>query len=147
MTEADKGEFLAALEQFDQPGKDEEPQPRQDIPRQAAPHEATGTQRGAAGRHARPARPEPRRGAGPTRAFLAHAARQKWQVVLLSPQGLHSQEGPVLRREVERLLATTRDLVLNGGWRRASWRGRALAVFVRRLAFRFNRLTSTGPQS
>jgi DNA-nicking Smr family endonuclease len=70
-----------------------------------------------------------------SRAYLAHAARQGWPVVLLvTGKGLHSQEGPVLRREVERLLAATRDLVLEWGVapRRHGGSG-ALAVFLKNL--------------
>jgi len=70
-----------------------------------------------------------------TRAFLAHAARQGWPVVLLvTGKGLHSSEGPVLRRAVERLLAETQGLVLEWGEapRRFGGAG-ALAVFVRKV--------------
>ena len=70
-----------------------------------------------------------------SRAYLAHAARQGWPVVLLvTGKGLHSQEGPVLRREVERLLAAAHDLVLEWGVapRRHGGSG-ALAVFLKNL--------------
>jgi DNA-nicking Smr family endonuclease len=50
------------------------------------------------------------------RTFLAQAVRQKWPVVIIvTGKGLHSAEGPVLRRAVERLLDTSRDLVLEWG--------------------------------
>jgi len=134
MTEADKGEFLAALEQFDQPGKDEEPAAEAGTSR-AKPRRMEQLERG----EVQPAGTLDLHGLtrdealARTRAFLAHAARQKWPVVLLvTGKGLHSQEGPVLRREVERLLATARDLVLEWGVapRRHGGAG-ALAVFLR----------------
>ena len=68
-----------------------------------------------------------------TRAFLAHAARQRWPaVVIVTGKGLHSAEGPVLRRTVERLLDSSRELVLEWGEapRRFGGAG-ALAVFLR----------------
>jgi DNA-nicking Smr family endonuclease len=68
-----------------------------------------------------------------TRAFLAHASRQGWPAVLIvTGKGLHSREGPVLRRAVEHLLAENPELVLE--WGPAPRRyggGGALAVFVR----------------
>jgi DNA-nicking Smr family endonuclease len=68
-----------------------------------------------------------------TRAFLAHAARQKWPVVVIvTGKGLRSAEGPVLRRAIEDLLASVQELVLEWGEapRRLGGTG-ALAVFVR----------------
>lgn len=67
-------------------------------------------------------------------AFLAHAARQGWEaVVIVTGKGLHSSEGPVLRRAVEQLLARSRATVLEWGEapRRLGGAG-ALAVFLRR---------------
>ncbi len=68
-----------------------------------------------------------------TRTFLAHAVRQGWEVVIIvTGKGLHSNEGPVLRQAVERLLDTVRELVLE--WGEAPRRyggGGALAVFLR----------------
>lgn len=68
-----------------------------------------------------------------TRAFLGHAVRQGWVVVVIvTGKGLHSHEGPVLRRAVEALLGASRELVLEWGEapRRLGGAG-ALAVFVR----------------
>ena len=68
-----------------------------------------------------------------TRAFLAHAVRQQWPaIVIVTGKGLHSVEGPVLRRAVERLLDTSRDVVLEWGAapRRFGGAG-ALVVFVK----------------
>jgi DNA-nicking Smr family endonuclease len=68
-----------------------------------------------------------------TRAFLAHAARQGWPVVVIvTGKGLRSAAGPVLRRAVEELLAAAQELVLEWGEapRRLGGAG-ALAVFVR----------------
>lgn len=70
---------------------------------------------------------------GRTRAFLVHAARQQWPVVVIvTGKGLHSSEGPVLRLAVEHLLDTSRDMVLEWGVapRRFGGAG-ALVVFVR----------------
>lgn len=68
-----------------------------------------------------------------TRTFLAHASRQGWPVVVIvTGKGLHSSEGPVLRRAVEQLLAASRELVVE--WTEAPRRlggAGALAVFVR----------------
>jgi DNA-nicking Smr family endonuclease len=67
------------------------------------------------------------------RTFLAHAARQKWPLVLIvTGKGLHSQAGPVLRRAVEHYLTTARETVLEWGTapRRHGGTG-ALAVFPR----------------
>lgn len=69
-----------------------------------------------------------------TRAFLGHAARQGWAaLVIVTGKGLHSAEGPVLRRAVEQLLDRSRDVVLEWGEapRRFGGAG-ALVVFVRR---------------
>lgn len=68
-----------------------------------------------------------------TRAFLGHAARQGWPVVLLvTGKGLHSSDGPVLRRAVERLLGDAADLVLEWGVAPRRYGGAgALVVFVR----------------
>ena len=136
-TEVATAEFLAALDQFDQPGKDEEPAAEAQTCR-ARPRRMKQLERG----QLQPAgtldlhgltRDEalPR-----TRAYLAHAARQGWPVVLLvTGKGLHSPAGPVLRREVERLLADARDLVLEWGVapRRHGGDG-ALAVFLKKLS-------------
>ncbi len=68
-----------------------------------------------------------------TRAFLAHATRQRWPVVVIvTGKGLRSAEGPVLRRAIEDLLASAQELVLEWGEapRRLGGTG-ALAVFVR----------------
>ncbi|NJC88963.1 MAG: Smr/MutS family protein [Desulfuromonas sp.] len=68
-----------------------------------------------------------------TRAFLAQAVRQRWPVVVIvTGKGLHSPEGPVLRRAVEQLLGQSGDLVLEWGEapRRFGGAG-ALLVFVR----------------
>lgn len=68
-----------------------------------------------------------------THAFLAQAARQGWQtVVIVTGKGLHSPEGPVLRQAVEQLLGRARELVLEWGEapRRFGGAG-ALVVFVR----------------
>jgi DNA-nicking Smr family endonuclease len=134
--EAGTTEFLAALEQFDQPGKDEEPTIATEALR-ARPRRMKQLVRG----DVQPAGALDLHGLtrdealARTRVFLAHAARQGWPVVLLiTGKGLHSQEGPVLRREVERLLATSCDLVLEWGVapRRHGGSG-ALAVFLKNL--------------
>lgn len=68
-----------------------------------------------------------------TRTFLAHAVRQQWPAVLIvTGKGLHSGEGPVLRRAVECLLENSRSLVLEWGEapRRFGGAG-ALVVFLR----------------
>ena len=59
------------------------------------------------------------------RAFLAHAARQQWPVVVIvTGKGLHSAGGPVLRRAVERLLVESRNWSWNGGGAAPFRRGR-----------------------
>ena len=68
-----------------------------------------------------------------TRAFLCHAARRGWPLVLVvTGKGLRSPEGPVLRRAVAQLLDRSRDLVVEWGEapRRLGGAG-ALAVFLR----------------
>jgi DNA-nicking Smr family endonuclease len=134
--EASTAEFLAALDRFDQPGKDDEPAVDAGTCR-ARPRRMKQLERG----DLQPAGTLDLHGLfrdealARTRAFLAHAARQGWPVVLLvTGKGLHSPAGPVLRREVERLLADTRELVLEWGVapRRHGGAG-ALAVFLKNL--------------
>lgn len=136
-TELATAEFLAALDQFDQPGKDEEPAAEAGTCR-ARPRRMKQLERG----ELQPAGTLDLHGLtrdealARTRAYLAHAARQGWPVVLLvTGKGLHSPAGPVLRREVERLLADARDLVLEWGVapRRHGGDG-ALAVFLKNLS-------------
>ncbi len=131
--ESGAAEFLAAVGRLDKTFKDE--LPALDHPRAARPRRLKQLERGGL----RPAgeldlhgltRDEalPR-----ARAFLAHAARQRWPLVLIvTGKGLHSQEGPVLRRALERLLDDAGDLVLEWGEapRRFGGAG-ALAVFLR----------------
>jgi len=68
-----------------------------------------------------------------TSNFLAHAVRQKWPVVvIITGKGLHSAEGPVLYQAVVRLLASSRDKVLE--WSQAPRRfggAGALVVFLK----------------
>jgi len=132
--EASTDEFLTAIEQFDLPCKDDETTVETEVSR-ARPRRMKQLERGAL----QPAGTLDLHGLtrdealARTRAFLAHAARQGWPVVLLiTGKGLHSQEGPVLRGEVEHLLAEARDLVLEWGVapRRHGGAG-ALAVFLR----------------
>lgn len=129
----DGGEFLAALGTLDRTFRDELPAAE---PPPARPRRMRQLERGqlapsavldlhGLGRDEALAR---------TRAFLGHAARQGWPLVLVvTGKGLHSQDGPVLRRAVEQLLAEARDLVMEWGAapRRLGGSG-ALAVFVRR---------------
>jgi len=68
-----------------------------------------------------------------TRFFLEDAAHRGCHCVLLiTGKGLHSDDGPVLRRAMERLLEGQRDLVVEWGSapRRLGGNG-ALAVFLR----------------
>jgi DNA-nicking Smr family endonuclease len=125
--------FLVAVERIDKPFRDE--LPVEDEPPRARPRRMKQLERGAL----QPAEELDLHGLtrdealARTRTFLAHAARQGWPVVLIvTGKGLHSSEGPVLRRAVERLLAEARDLVLEWGEapRRFGGAG-ALAVFVR----------------
>jgi DNA-nicking Smr family endonuclease len=130
---AERDEFLAAVDQLDPPVEEDLPADG-DSPR-ARPRRMKQLERGAL-------RPDGEldlhglvrdEAVARTRGFLAHAVRQKWSVVVIvTGKGLHSAEGPVLRRAVEQLLDGSRDLVLEWGEapRRFGGAG-ALAVFVK----------------
>jgi DNA-nicking Smr family endonuclease len=68
-----------------------------------------------------------------TRAFLGHAARQGWAVVVIvTGKGLHSPTGPVLRQAVEQLLASSPQLLLEWAPAPRQYGGAgALVVFPR----------------
>jgi DNA-nicking Smr family endonuclease len=126
-------EFLAAIGQLDKTFKDEQPPPA--ATRTAQPPRLKQLERG----ELQPAGELDLHGLTRdealhrTRAFLGHAARQGWPVVLIvTGKGLHSSEGPVLRRAVERLLGDARDLVLEWGVAPRCYGGAgALVVFMR----------------
>jgi DNA-nicking Smr family endonuclease len=126
-------EFLAAIGQLDKTFKDELPPPAATRP--AQPRRLKQLERGAlqpAGEldlHGLTRDEALKR----TRAFLGHAARQGWPVVLIvTGKGLHSSDGPVLRRAVEGLLDDARELVLEWGVAPRRYGGAgALVVFVR----------------
>ena len=129
---AERDEFLVAVEQLDPPAEEDLPA---DAPPHARPRRMKQLERG----ELQPAAQLDLHGltrdeaVSRTRAFLAHAARQQWPaVVIVTGKGLHSAEGPVLRRAVEGLLAASRELVLEWGAapRRFGGAG-ALVVFVR----------------
>ncbi|TLM59322.1 MAG: DNA mismatch repair protein MutS [Deltaproteobacteria bacterium] len=129
----ERDEFLAAVAAFDPvPG---EKAPAGDAPPVARPRRTRQLARGAL----RPAATLDLHGltrdeaVARARTFLAGAVRQGWPlVVIVTGKGLHSQEGPVLRRAVETLLGNSRDLVLE--WAAAPRHlggAGALAVFLR----------------
>ena len=127
-------EFLAAVEALGEVCRDE-PSPGGDEPPRARPRRMKQLERG----ELQPAEQLDLHGltrgeALPrVRTFLAHAVRQQWPVVVIvTGKGLHSAEGPVLRRAVEQLLAESRELVLEWGAapRRFGGAG-ALVVFLR----------------
>jgi DNA-nicking Smr family endonuclease len=125
--------FLAAVGRLDRTFKDEVPAPS--APPRAHPRRARQLERGTLV----PAATLDLHGlvrdeaVARSRAFLEHAARQGWEAVLIvTGKGLHSDEGPVLRRAVERLLAEAVPLVLE--WQEAPRRyggSGALVVFPR----------------
>jgi DNA-nicking Smr family endonuclease len=133
VAEAADAEFLAAIGQLDKAFKDELPPP--EATRTAQPRRLKQLARGGV----QPAGELDLHGLtrdealNRTRAFLGHAARQGWPVVLIvTGKGLHSSDGPVLRRAVERLLDDARDLVLEWGVAPRRYGGAgALVVFVR----------------
>lgn len=126
-------EFMAAIGQLDKTFKDELPPP--EATRPAQPRRLKQLERGVL----KPAGELDLHGLtrdealNRTRAFLGHAARQGWSVVLIvTGKGLHSSEGPVLRLAVERLLGDARDLVLEWGVAPRRYGGAgALVVFIR----------------
>lgn len=126
-------EFLAAIGQLDKTFKDE--LPPAEATRSAAPRRLKQLERGGL----QPAGELDLHGLtrdealNRARAFLGHASRQGWPVVLIvTGKGLHSSAGPVLRRAVERLLDDARDLVLEWGVAPRRYGGAgALVVFVR----------------
>lgn len=126
-------EFLAAVGQLDKTFKDEQPPGNE--PSRARARRMKQLERG----ELKPAGELDLHGLTRdealtrTRAFLGHAARQNWPVVLLvTGKGLHSAEGPVLRQAIERLLDTSRELVLEwGGAPRRFGGAGALVVFLR----------------
>ena len=133
VSEAERDEFLAAVDQVDPPVEEDLPAV-EESPR-ARPRRMKQLERGELAPSAELDLHGLTRDAALSRvrAFLAHAARQKWPVVVIvTGKGLHSAEGPVLRNAVERLLGESRDLVLEWGAapRRLGGSG-ALAVFVR----------------
>ena len=132
----DTGEFLAAIGRLDKTFKDELP-PLEER-HQAKPRRMKQVERG----ELQPAGELDLHGLSRdealvrTRGFLRHAAQQGWPAVLIvTGKGLHSSEGPVLRRAVEQLLQDARDLVLEWGDAPRNHGGAgALVVFVRRVA-------------
>lgn len=130
---AEAAEFLAAIGRLDKTFRDEVPAVEE--PPRARPRRMKQFERG----ELKPAAELDLHGltrdeaVARTRAFLVHAARQGWAaLVIVTGKGLHSAEGPVLRRAVEQLLDRSRDVVLEWGEapRRFGGAG-ALVVFVR----------------
>lgn len=134
VSEAERSEFLAALEQFApeaQDGTHAEP-----LQPQARPRRLKQLERGLL----KPEATLDLHGLSRTealarvRAFLGHASRQGWPaVVIVTGKGLHSPGGPVLRLAIEQLLAAEPQLVLE--WApapRLYGGGGALVVFPRR---------------
>lgn len=113
VSETERLEFLAAIEQLT-PSPEEVAPPEPPTP-QARPRRMKQLERG----ELKPAATLDLHGLSReealarTRQFLGQATRQSWQaVVIVTGKGLHSQEGPVLRRAVEQLLATVPHLIL-----------------------------------
>lgn len=126
-------EFLAAVSHLDKTFRDE--LPAEVKPRLARPRRMKQLERG----ELKPAGELDLHGLvrdeaiARTRAFLGHASRQGWAVVVIvTGKGLHSAEGPVLRLAVERLLGEASELVAEWGEapRRFGGAG-ALVVFLK----------------
>ncbi len=134
VSDAERLEFLAALEQFDP--EEEEGLPSGPQQPQAQPRRLKQLERG----QIKPEATLDLHGLSRTealaraRAFLGHASRQGWPaVVIVTGKGLHSPDGPVLRLAIEQLLASSAQLVLE--WApapRLYGGGGALVVFPRR---------------
>ncbi|MCM2265329.1 MAG: Smr/MutS family protein [Desulfuromonadales bacterium] len=131
---ADRDEFLAAIDHLNPPI--EEQHPAEEEPPRARPRRMRQLERG----EIKPSAELDLHGltrdeaVARAKAFLAHAARQGWAaVVIITGKGLHSAEGPILRRAVELLLGQSGQLVLEWGKapRRFGGAG-ALVVFLKR---------------